>query len=134
LYHAKQRKGFVEWKDMKWKAVAIEMPAVDRDSDAEKLEVLVPLDKKMLDMMVAVWVARVWQDATIEGLKKEERHAKMRKEEQKLRDTEEGKPHERLHDMKEALGIGYEVKKGPRSANMFTGLPTTGDDGRIKWS
>jgi hypothetical protein len=51
LYHAKQRKGFVEWKDMKWKAVAIEMPAVDRDSDAEKLEVLVPLDKKMLDMM-----------------------------------------------------------------------------------
>jgi hypothetical protein len=36
---------------MKWKAVAIEMPAVDRDSDAEKLEVLVPLDKKMLDMM-----------------------------------------------------------------------------------
>jgi hypothetical protein len=50
---------------------------------------------------------------------KEERHAKMRKEEQKLRDTEEGKPHERLHDMKEALGIGYEVKKGPRSANML---------------
>ena len=55
-------------------------------------------------MIVAVCVAKVWQDARIKGLK-EERNAKMRKEEQMLRDAEGGKPHGKLHDMKEALGI-----------------------------
>jgi hypothetical protein len=35
-------------------SLAIEMPAMNRESDAEKLEILVPLDKRMLDMMVAV--------------------------------------------------------------------------------
>lgn len=134
LYTAKQNKGVVEWKDAKGKVVAIESPAVNRETDAEKLEILVALEKQMLDMIVAVWVGRVWQDARVEGVKREEEDAKKRKEEQRARDAEEGKSHGKLHDMKEALGIGYGVKNGPRNAAMFTGPPTIGDDGRIKWS
>jgi hypothetical protein len=133
LYHAKQSKGFIEWKDAKEKVIAVEIPAVHRESDVEKLEILEPLDKQMFDMLVAVWIARVWQDARVEGLRQEE-DAKKRKEEQEARDKEDGKSHGKLHDMKEALGIGYGVKHGPRNACMFTGPPTIRDDGRIKWS
>jgi hypothetical protein len=98
LFSAKRQKGVVEWKDAKGTLVAVEMPAVDRGEESEILEVLVPLEKKMMDMIVAVWVARVHQVTEIEGKKEEMAEAKTRKQEKRAQDAAEGKPHGKMHD------------------------------------
>jgi hypothetical protein len=131
LYNAKQNRDVIEWKDARGKLVAMEIPATDRTKIAEKIQILVQLDKTLLDMLVAAWVARIWQDVRNDVLKAEEEDAKVRMDEQKMRDGPRGK----LHEVKEALGFGHGLKiGGPRSANLFSGPPTLRDDGRIKWS
>lgn len=132
LYQTRRKKGVLEWRDATDKLVAIDNPAVDRKSQAESLDILVPLDKKNLDFIVALWMARVWQDTQAEGKKEDEQAAKQRKYEQKYLDKQEGRPHGPLHDAKEALGIGYGVR-GPSNGLYPGGMPGTNQSGRINW-
>ena len=99
LYSAKHKsKGTLEWKDEKGTVVAVETCAGDFKTDVEELEILVPLEKMMLDVLVAIWVARIFHEVKKIGVKEEKQDEKIRKEEQKARDVEEGKPHGKLHD------------------------------------
>lgn len=132
LYQALRKKGVLEWRDATNRLVAIDHAAVDRKSQEESLEILVSLDKKHLNLMVALWVARIWHDTQAEGKKEDEKVAKQRKSEQKQLDKEEGRPHGPLHDVKEALGIGYGVK-GASNGVYPGGMPGTSQSGRINW-
>jgi hypothetical protein len=99
LYTAKHKsKGILEWKDEKGAVVAMETCTGGFKTDREELEILVPLEKKMLDVVVAVWVARIFHEVEKLGKKEDKEDEKRRKEEQKVRDAEEGKPHGVLHD------------------------------------
>lgn len=133
LYQGRQKKGILEWRDGANALVAVNSPAGAQWPQNESLEVLVPLDKKHLDLIVALWMARVWHDTQAEGLKEEKQEAKRRKSEQKQLDKEEGRPYGRINDMKEALGIGYGVK-GPTNGLYPGGMPATGPNARINWS
>lgn len=128
LYHARQKKGVLEWRDSASRLVAVNHQGLQDES----LEVLVALGKKKLDLIVALWMARVWQDTQAEGQKEERQHAKRRKSEQRELDKKEGRPSGWIHDMKEALGIGYGVK-GPTKGLYPSGMPTTNPSGRINW-
>lgn len=131
LYQARQKKGVLEWRDSTDRLVAIDHPA-DRKSQEENLEILVSLDKKHLNLMVALWVARIWHDTQAEGKKEDKQVAKQRKSEQKQLAKEEGRPHGPLHNVKEALGIGYGVK-GASNGIFPGGMPGTSQSGRINW-
>jgi hypothetical protein len=89
-YSGKLKKGVVEWKDGKGDLTAVEMPAVDRKREAEKLEVLVEIEKADMDLLVACWVARILQGMQKEG-------EKEMKEEQWRIGATEGKLHGRLY-------------------------------------
>lgn len=132
LYQALRKKGVLEWREATNRLVAIDHPAVDRKSQEESLEILVSLDKKHLNLMVALWVARIWRDTQAEGKKEDKQVAKQRKSEQKQLDKEAGKPRGPLHDVKEALGIGYGVK-GASNGIYPGGMPGTSQSGRINW-
>ncbi|KAH8774444.1 hypothetical protein F5883DRAFT_546816 [Diaporthe sp. PMI_573] len=132
LYQARQKKGILEWRDSANKLVAVNIPAGAQRLQDESLEVLVSLGKKHLDLIVALWMARVWHDTQAEGLKEGKQEAKRRKSEQRQLDKEEGRPSGRIHDMKEALGIGYGVK-GPSNGFYPGGMPATSPNGRIDW-
>ena len=68
LYHAQARdEPTMEWKDAKGEVVAIDTWPADHEGEEWNLEILVPLEKKMLDMMVAVWVARIFQETEKNG-------------------------------------------------------------------
>lgn len=129
LYLARPKKGVLEWHDGGGTLIAIETPAVDRTMEEESLEIMTHLDKRHLDLMVALWVARIYQDTQEEGAKEDKEDAKQRRAQQKELDKQNGKPHGLMHDMKEALGIGYGVKR------TLTGrqFPSTKDNGRINW-
>lgn len=131
VYKARQKKGILEWRDDTDRVVAIDNQAVNRDSQ-ESLEILCFLDKRNLDFLVALWVARIWIDTQAEGKKEDRELAKRRKSEQKQLDKEEGRPQGPLHDMKEALGIGYGVR-GPSNGIYPGGMPGTNQNGRINW-
>lgn len=136
LYLATQKKGGVlEWHDGGGTLVAVETPAVNRQVDEERLEIVVSLDKRYLDLVVALWVARIYQDTQEDGVKEDKQDAKKRRAEQKQLDKEEGRPSGVLHDMKEALGIGYGLKPGNsnRMPGLFGGPPGLKDNGRINW-
>lgn len=129
LYVARPNKGVLEWHDGGGTLVAVDAPATDRKMEDERLEIMVHLDKRHLDLLIALWVARIYQDTQEEGAKEDKEDAKQRKAEQKELDKQEGRPHGLLHDMKEALGIGYGVKPA------WTGreFPSTKENGRINW-
>lgn len=131
VFKARQKKGILEWRDATDRVIAIDNEAANRNSQ-ESLDILVSLDRKNLDFMVALWVARIWLDTQAEGKKEDKELAKRRKSEQKQLDKEEGRPHGPLHDMKEALGIGYGVK-GPSNGTYPGGMPGTNQNGRINW-
>lgn len=133
LYQARKNKGIFEWRDGTNRLVAIDTPAIDRKSQEESLDILVALDKKHLDLLVALWMACIWHDTQAEGKKEDKQVAKKLKYGQRQLDKEEGKPHGPLHEMKEALGIGYGVK-GPSSGGLYPGgMPGTNQNGRINW-
>lgn len=132
LYQARQNKGILEWRESSTRLLAASSLNGTQSLQDESLEVLVALNKKDLDRIVAVWMARVWLDTQAEGLKEERQEAKRRKSEQRELDKQEGRPHGRIHDMKEALGIGYGVK-GPSHGLYPGGMPTTDSNGRINW-
>lgn len=129
IYLARPNKGVLEWRDGGGTLVAVDTPAVDRKMESESLEIMNHLDKRNLDLIVALWVARIYQDTQEEGAKEDKEDAKHRRAEQKELDKQEGRPHGLLHDMKEALGIGYGVKPA------WTGreFPSIKDNGRINW-
>ena len=80
--------------------------AVNKESEEERLEILVQMGKMEIDLLVATWVARIHQDTQKEGEKgeKEEKVEKQkRKEERREREVEEGRPHGVLHDSELAL-------------------------------
>ncbi|KAK2613189.1 hypothetical protein N8I77_000116 [Diaporthe amygdali] len=131
LYHARQKKGILEWRDSADTLIAIDNPAVARKFQNESLEILVSLDKKHLDLLVALWMARIWHDTQAEGLKEDKEDARQRKAEQKQLDKEEGRPYGPVHDMKEALGIGYGLKT--RADGLTGGMPAISQSGRINW-
>lgn len=132
MYHARRKKGVLEWRDATNRLVAVDDPAVDRGSQVDSLNILVSLDKKNLDLMVALWIARIWHDTQAKGKREDKQVAKRRKSEQKQLDKEEGKPYGLVHDVKEALGIGYGVK-GPSNGLYPGGMPGNNQDGRINW-
>lgn len=129
LYIARPNKGVFEWHDGGGTLVAVDTPATDRIMEEERLEIMVHLDKRHLDLIVALWVARVYQDTQEEGAKEDSKDAKQRRAEQKELDKQEGRPHGLLHDVKEALGIGYGVKP-PLTPRSFAGVR---ENGRINW-
>jgi hypothetical protein len=133
LYQARKKKGILEWQNNMDELVAVDNTAGGQRLQEESLDVLVPLSKKRLDLIVALWVARVWLDTQAERLKEDKKEAKRRKSEQRNLDKEEGRPYGRIHDMKEALGIGYGVK-GPSHRLYPGGMPTINQSGRINWS
>ncbi|CAN8102438.1 unnamed protein product [Discula destructiva] len=131
LYHARQKKGVWEWHDGGGTLVAIEpTPAVNRHLEEDSLEILVPLDKRNLDLIVALWVARLYQCSQAAGELEDKDAAKQRKAAQKELDRQDGRPHGVLHDVKEALGVGYGVKPMTLAMKAFA---TTKDNGRINW-
>lgn len=132
LYQARQKKGILEWRDRANTLVAVDNPATARRFQDESLEILVSLEKKHLDLMVALWLARIWHDTQAEGMKEDKVDAKQRKEEQKQLDKEEGRPYGPLHDMKEALGIGHGLKTSVDGL-LPGGMPGISQSGRIKW-
>ncbi|KAG6363988.1 hypothetical protein INS49_009091 [Diaporthe citri] len=132
VYQARQKKGVLDWRDGTDRLVAVDNLAIPRRSQAESLDILVSLDKRNLDFIVALWVARIWHDTQAEGQKEDKQDAKRRKAEQKQLDKEEGRPHGPVHDMKEALGIGYGVK-GPSNGLYPGGMPGTDQSGQINW-
>lgn len=134
LYQAKGKKGVIEWHDGGGTLVAVETPAVDRKMEEERLEIMISLDKKHLDLIVALWVGRIFLDSQQEGAREDVADARRRKAAQRELDKEEGRPHGVWHDVKEALGIGYGLKPGPRSPGMYGGPPTIKQNGRIAWS
>lgn len=129
LYIARPNKGVFEWHDGGGTLVAVDTPATDRTMEEERLEIMVQLDKRHLDLIVALWVARIYQDTQEEGAKEDKQDAKQRRAEQKELDKQEGRPHGLLHDVKEALGIGYGVKP-PLTRESW---PKVNDNGRIIW-
>lgn len=134
LYLATQKKGVLEWHDGGGTLVAVETPALNRQVDEERLDIVVPLDKRHLDFLAALWVARIYQDSQEDGVKEDKENAKMRRAEQKELDKEEGKPTGFLHDMKEALGIGYGLRRGhERMPGLLGGPPALNNNGRINW-
>lgn len=129
LYIARPSKGVLEWHDGGGTLVAVDTPATNRTMEEERLEIIIHLDKRHLDLIVALWVARIYQDTQEEGAKEDKEDAKHRKAEQKELDKQEGKSHGLLHDVKEALGIGYGVKPA-WTGRSFAGVK---DNGRINW-
>ena len=71
IYCARLNGGVMEWTDGKGRLVAIDYMATDRSSP-ESLEILVPLSRKLLDMLVAVWISRIHQDTQREGEREDE--------------------------------------------------------------
>jgi hypothetical protein len=88
----------LEWKDKEGTLVAVESMAVNRESEEDRLEILVQMGKMEIDLLVATWVARIHQDTQKEGEKEEKVEKRKRKEEQRERDVEEGRPHGVLND------------------------------------
>lgn len=131
LYQGWRKKGILEWRDSANVLVAVDKSAGAQKLQDESLEILVPLGKKHLDVMVGVWIARIWHDTQAEGQKEDKQEAKRRKSEQRQLDKEEGRPHGRVHDVKEALGIGHGVKGS--SGGFYGGMPATHPSGRINW-
>lgn len=130
LYLARCKKGVWEWTDGGGTLVAVETPAVDRRVQEERLEIVVSLDKRHLDLMVALWVARIYQDSQEVGEREDREDARQRKVEEKELDKQEGRPHGVLHDVKEALGIGHGVKRSGLGMASWSG---TKNNGRIDW-
>ncbi|KAF3768142.1 hypothetical protein M406DRAFT_70236 [Cryphonectria parasitica EP155] len=108
LYHARFKKGILEWHDGGGELIAIETPSADKTLAEERLDIVVSMDKPHLDLMVALWVARVWQDTEESGLKEDTKEAKKRKTLKREPVKQEGKHYGILHGMKEALKIGHE--------------------------
>lgn len=129
LYVARPKKGILEWHDGGGTLVAIDTPATDRNMEEERLEIMITLDKRHLDLIVALWMARIYQDTQEEGAKEDKADAKQRKVDQKELDKQEGRPYGFLHDVKESLGIGYGVKPA-WTGREFSGVK---DNGRINW-
>ncbi|KAJ4420542.1 hypothetical protein N0V82_004315 [Gnomoniopsis sp. IMI 355080] len=129
LYVARPNKGVFERHDGGGTLVAVDTPATDRKMEEERLEIMTHLDKRHLDLIVALWVARIYQDTQEEGAKEDKEDAKQRRVEQRELDKQEGRPYGLLHDVKEALGIGYGVKPA------WTGreFSRTKENGRIRW-
>jgi len=73
IYCARPSMDMVEWMDATGRVVAVDHVSNEPEAP-ETLQILVPLDRKMLDMLVAVWVARI--------------HQSMRLVEQQRRDIE----------------------------------------------
>lgn len=107
---ARQHKGRIEWKDGSAQLTAVDKPV----ENGESLVVLVPLGKKRMDQLIAVWVARVHQDTPKEGLKEEAEDEKRRTREQKIQDAAEGNPSGVLHDCEGS------VRAAIVRANMLT--------------
>lgn len=61
IYCARTSSGVIEWLNSKGKIVAIDHKGPDCNAP-ETLEILVPMSRKWLDMLVAVWIARIQQD------------------------------------------------------------------------
>lgn len=133
LYHARPSEGVLEWHDGGVTFVAVETPAVNRRTEAKRLKIVATLNKRHLDLIVAFWAPRIYQDTQEEGIREDEADAKKSKAEQRQRDKEEGRPTGVLYGMKEALGINNGLKSGPRSAGMFTGRSIMKEDRRINW-
>lgn len=129
LYLARPNKGVLEWHDGGGTLVAVDTPATDRKMEEERLDIMIHLDKRHLDLIVALWVARIYHETQEEGAKEDKEDAKHRRAEQKELDKQEGRPHGLLHDVKEALGIGYGVKP-PLTPRSFASV---NDNGRINW-
>ncbi|KAH8811288.1 hypothetical protein F5884DRAFT_831146 [Xylogone sp. PMI_703] len=131
LFMAKEgtgkRRQCLAWKDASGRTIAIDEKVENMSEWERRLNVTVDLGRRELDTLVAIWVASVWQDKRREWKNEDKVEKKM---EQQKRREEEGQLRTRLHDVKEALGIGYGVKPGPRNR----GPPTIGENGRIKWS
>lgn len=98
LYTGKAKKGVLQWKDNRGILVAIETTAVDHDVEPEQLKILVPLGRKMLDLLVAVWLARIHQDTQKAGQKEDREEEKRRDAAQKVQDALDGKPHGKIHN------------------------------------
>lgn len=65
IYSAKVNGAVVEWRDAKGRLVARDWMVVGRErreNEEERLEVLVGLGRRGLDMLVAVWLGRIQQD------------------------------------------------------------------------
>ncbi|POS72632.1 hypothetical protein DHEL01_v208973 [Diaporthe helianthi] len=67
LYLVQQKKGVLEWRNSFNELVAVNSPASAQSRQDESLQVLVALEKKDLDVIVAVWMARVWLDTQNRG-------------------------------------------------------------------
>lgn len=135
LYHASQRKkGVLEWHDGGGTLVAVERLGEAARAEGQTLEVMIPLDKMYLDLLVALWIARIYQDTQEQGEREEKQDAKQRKADQKQRDKEEGRPAGLLHDVKEALGIGYGLNANSLMVKrLYGGFPNLKDNGKIDW-
>lgn len=75
IYCANINGGVVEWRDAKGRLVARDwmVGRERREDDEERLEVLVELGRRGLDMLVAVWLGRIQQDI----LKEEEENRRV---------------------------------------------------------
>jgi hypothetical protein len=62
IYCARKNGEVMEWTDCRGRVVAIDQVAPE-SGVSETLQILVPLNRKWLDMLVAVWVSRIQQDA-----------------------------------------------------------------------
>ena len=70
IYCAQLHGGVVEWKDSKGRLVAIDHMGRGI-GEMESLEILVALNRRHLDMLVAVWISRIHQDTQREGEREE---------------------------------------------------------------
>ena len=80
-----------EWRDQKGRIVAVEYRGSARRNDEEKLEILEPLGKKCLDMLVAVWVARIFQDSLKDLAREIEAEKRRKKMERRTSSDSQGK-------------------------------------------
>jgi hypothetical protein len=80
----------LEWRDSKENLVAVETQADQYGIDRESLDILVPLEADLLDLLVALWVARIWRDAKTRDDEEETRKAKLKlKQDEKERDKKQ---------------------------------------------
>lgn len=98
LFTAQAKKGVLQWKDNRGILIATETTGVHRDTEPEQLDILVPLERRMLDLLVAVWLARIHQDTQKTGQKEDREEEKRRDAAQKVQDALDGKPHGKIHN------------------------------------
>ena len=63
----------MEWKDKKGDVVAVAAPAVHRETEAEKLEILMEIGKDNIDLLVGCQTTRILEYMQKEGLTEEGR-------------------------------------------------------------